>query len=182
MTAAEAAPALPLHSALELATGLLLGRGRACAISASGTPWHRPSAGVEEVIRHFLRREPSVVSFSGGRDSSAILAVAAHVARRDGLPLPIPATLRFSGVPEAGKRPRQELVIGHLGLPDWQRIVITDELDMLGPGGRATLETYSPHSPAQPTRPAPAADQPGRLATHRGRWRRSVRRTPGPAT
>src|SRR5687768_13796753 len=50
---------------------------------------------LEQAVLVGLMRPPCVVSFSGGRDSSAVLAIAAHVARREGLPLPIPVSLRF---------------------------------------------------------------------------------------
>ena len=45
-----------------------------------------PRRALEHVVREALLRPPCGVAFSGGRDSSAVLAVAAHVARRDGLP------------------------------------------------------------------------------------------------
>jgi Asparagine synthase len=50
---------------------------------------------LEAVVRRALRRPPCVVSFSGGRDSSAVLALAVAVARSDGLPDPVPATNVF---------------------------------------------------------------------------------------
>ena len=48
-----------------------------------------------------LRRPPCLVSFSGGLDSSALLAVATAVARREGLDDPVPATLVVPGSPES---------------------------------------------------------------------------------
>jgi asparagine synthase (glutamine-hydrolysing) len=79
------------------------------------------------------------VAFSGGRDSSTVLAVATHVARRDGLPEPLPITRVFPGVPAAEETEWQEAVVGHLGLREWQRVPIGDELDLLGPLATARL-------------------------------------------
>ncbi len=56
-----------------------------------------------------------------------------HVARRDGLPPPIPVTYRFPDAPATDETGWQEQVVGHLGVTDWQRIDLTGELDVLGP-------------------------------------------------
>jgi asparagine synthase (glutamine-hydrolysing) len=79
-------------------------------------------AAFEAALLPALRRAPCLVSFSGGRDSSAVLAVAAHVARREGLPLPIPATIHFPHAGGTQETEWQEQVIGHLGLEDWHRV------------------------------------------------------------
>ena len=84
-------------------------------------------------MREALRRPPCGVAFSGGRDSSAVLAVATHVARREGLPEPLPITRVFPGVPAAEETEWQETVVRHLGLDEWQRVRIDDELDLVGP-------------------------------------------------
>ena len=62
-----------------------------------------------------------------------MLAVATHVARRDGLPEPVPITRVFPQVSESDENEWQEAVVRHLGLADWQRVVIEDELDVIGP-------------------------------------------------
>jgi asparagine synthase (glutamine-hydrolysing) len=92
-----------------------------------------PRRVLEDVVREALLRPPCGVAFSGGRDSSVVLAVAAHVARREGLPEPVPVTRVFPGVVEAEESSWQELVVRHLGLADWHRIVIFDDLDFVGP-------------------------------------------------
>jgi asparagine synthase (glutamine-hydrolysing) len=79
------------------------------------------------------------VAFSGGRDSSAVLAIATHVARRDGLSLPIPLTRVFPDAPAATEHEWQEKVVRHLALEDWQRITLTDELDAVGPRAHSHL-------------------------------------------
>lgn len=97
---------------------------------------------VEEVVGEALRRPPCVISFSGGRDSSAILAVAAHVARRDGLPLPVPVSLTFPECASSQETEWQEVVVRHLDLPDWERPTFSDELDILGPIAAQVLRRH----------------------------------------
>ncbi len=79
-----------------------------------------------------LQRPPCTVSFSGGRDSSAVLALAARVARAHGLQLPVPLTLRFPDAGTTHESEWQELVVAHLSLPEWERVEIRTELDFLG--------------------------------------------------
>jgi asparagine synthase (glutamine-hydrolysing) len=99
-------------------------------------PWPRsatdPVRALAAAVRPGLERQPCVIGFSGGRDSSLLLAVAVREARRAGLPLPIPVTLEFDSE-RSREREWQELVILHLGLEDWVRLPQTDELDLLGP-------------------------------------------------
>ncbi len=99
-------------------------------------------AALEEAIRPHLSSRPCLVSFSGGRDSSAVLAVATHVARRHGLPLPVPVTIRYRGAADADESAWQELVVNHLGLNDWVRIDVDDELDYLGPVATQVLRRH----------------------------------------
>jgi hypothetical protein len=132
----------PPLSRWELATGYALG-----GEGGPEPPAHRgghtdPRAALEAAMRAPLTRTPCVVSFSGGRDSSAVLAVATAAARREGLPDPVPVTLRFPGVASTDESRWQELVVAHLGLRDWERIELGDELDLLGPVARAALLTH----------------------------------------
>jgi asparagine synthase (glutamine-hydrolysing) len=126
---------------LELASGLTFGADdQAPRVQMRGAP--HPRAAIEELLRAALARPPCLVSFSGGRDSSSVLATATAVARRDGLPLPIPTTLRFPGAPGADESEWQELVVRHLRLPDWDRIEISTELDLIGPYSGAVLRRH----------------------------------------
>lgn len=90
---------------------------------------------MEDVLRAALSRPPCFVSFSGGLDSSALLAVAVRVARREGLPEPIPATLVFPTSAPSDEREWQHLVLDHLRIDRsrWERFEIGDELDAVGP-------------------------------------------------
>jgi asparagine synthase (glutamine-hydrolysing) len=126
---------------IELAFGFAIGDGAAGAPLPVHAP-RPPRAALEDVIRAHLRRPPCAVSFSGGRDSAAILALAADVARRDGLPLPIPITNRFPGVAEADETDWQERVVAHVGAPDWVRLDWDEELDAVGPFARQVLTRF----------------------------------------
>jgi asparagine synthase (glutamine-hydrolysing) len=133
-------------SPLEVAVGHPLGIEPDVA-PLGRTPRIDPRRALETVLAEALRRPPCVFSFSGGRDSSSLLALAAHVARRDGLALPIPVTLRFAGSADADESDWQELVLRHLGLPDWQRLDFTDELDLVGPVSTELLARHGLMSP-----------------------------------
>ena len=128
---------LYVMSPLEIAWGYVPGHiGSQPATSSAPA---NPRVALERAVRRALERTPCGVAFSGGRDSSAVLAVATHVARRDGLPEPIPVTKIFPGVPEAGESEWQETVVRHLRLNDWERIFIDDELDLVGPLAQENL-------------------------------------------
>jgi asparagine synthase (glutamine-hydrolysing) len=111
-------------------------------------PGLEPLQALEDAVLPCLERSPCVVSFSGGRDSSAVLAAATRAARREGLPLPIPVTLRYPGAPEADESKWQELVVRHLGLDDWERLdQVRGERDLLGPLARRVLRRHGVLAP-----------------------------------
>jgi Asparagine synthase len=127
---------------LEIAGGIPVGEQRD-AVPLPDVPQDlTPRAALEEAIVAALERPPCLVSFSGGRDSSAVLALAAHLARREGLPLPIPGTYRFPAAPAAGESSWQELVVGRLDLPEWIRMDMGEEFDVIGPEASAVLERH----------------------------------------
>jgi asparagine synthase (glutamine-hydrolysing) len=137
VTAAQPAELTPL----EIATGVVLGVDAPLA-AAPSRPQPTPLEAIEQVIRPALERPPCLVSFSGGRDSSAVLAVATALARRDALPLPIPATNRFPDAPGSDEAEWQEQVVAHLGLDDWLRLEHEDELDCVGPVAQRVLRRH----------------------------------------
>jgi hypothetical protein len=128
-------------SALELASGLVFGAERR-ARPAAPESVADPLVALERVLLPALERGPCLVSFSGGRDSSAVLAAAAAAARREGLPLPVPATNVFPDVKRSAETEWQEIVVDHLRLDDWVRIELRDELDCVGPIAKAILERH----------------------------------------
>jgi hypothetical protein len=138
--AAVTGQAVPLRP-LDIAMGVPLGRERGVAALPTGNP-ETPAAALETVLRAALARPPCLVSFSGGRDSSALLAVAVDVARRSGLELPVPATLHFPGDAAADEDAWQALVLHHLGLSEWVRIEIDGQLDAVGPVATAALARH----------------------------------------
>lgn len=99
-----------------------------------------PVAALGSAIERTLDSGPPAVAFSGGRDSSLLLAVAALVCRRAGMEPPLPVTLCMpSAVAEADERKWQELMLEHLQIPHWHRIPIGGELDLVGPYARRHL-------------------------------------------
>lgn len=130
----------PPLSTLELATGMVLG-------VRDGDPLPAPEGftaaqALERAMLPALRRAPCLVSFSGGRDSAAVLATATAVARREGLVDPIPATNVFPHAPGADETDWQERVVRHLGLREWLRIEHGDELDLIGPYAQRVLRRH----------------------------------------
>ena len=119
-------------SPLEIASGVVFGIEPGSSLPEQD-PVLGAAAALERAVLPALRRSPCLVSFSGGRDSSGLLALAVHVARREGLADPVPATARFPQVATADEAEWQERVVGHLGLHDWLRPEFDDELDLVGP-------------------------------------------------
>jgi hypothetical protein len=129
-------------SDLEMACGLVMGGDERPAPLPSVRAGYTPVEALESAILPALRRPPCLVSFSGGRDSSAVLAVATLLARREGLAEPIPATNRFADAPASDEAQWQERVVVHLGLADWVRLELTDELDAVGPYARRAMRRH----------------------------------------
>jgi asparagine synthase (glutamine-hydrolysing) len=115
--------------------GELVGANSASLVSPGGQARlvATPLEAIEEAVLPGLMRPPCLVLFSGGRDSSLILAAAIRVARREGLPAPVAFTQRFAGVEESREDEWQEEVVRHLGVEDWERLDLSDELDLVGP-------------------------------------------------
>jgi hypothetical protein len=123
--------AFPRPTDLEILASMLLGRDD----EAPALPAAAPETALEalhRVVRGALLRAPCVVSFSGGRDSSAILALAHHVARVEGLEPPVPVMLRYPEARDTDETEWQQLVIQHLGSLEPVVIEVGQELDLLG--------------------------------------------------
>lgn len=135
---------LPQHlrpEPLEIACGLAVTRSPA-ADPLTVDRRRSPRQAFDDAVRRALLRPPCLVSFSGGRDSSAVLAAATALARAEGHPLPIPTTYRFAGAPGSDEAEWQEQVVGDLGLADWERLAISDELDSVGPVAQRVLRRH----------------------------------------
>lgn len=138
---------------------------------------HRPSrarpgtarAVLETLLLESMATGRLSLSFSGGRDSSLLLAVATDVARRHGHPDPLPITLRHPS-PESDESEFQSAVITHLGLVDWERIDVANSLDALGNVATAALLRNGLLAPANIYLHAKMLEvaPPGVLVTGRG--------------
>lgn len=134
-------------SPLEIAVGSMLGE------QASGPPLrlagHRgsPREALENALRPALERAPCAITFSGGRDSSVLLAVAVVLARREGLQPPVAVSARFASAPGTGESEWQELVVRHLGVERWERLELDDELDLVGPVSGPLLRRHGVLNP-----------------------------------
>ena len=142
---------------LERATGLVIAPHKDAPKLPPAPRAVTPRDALADEIRSALRRPPCVVLFSGGRDSSGLLATAAHIARTEGLTAPIALTFRFpSEMPRADESDWQEIVIRHAQIEDWIRIEVTDELDCLGQIGRDVLRRHKLIYPIAPHNLVPA--------------------------
>jgi asparagine synthase (glutamine-hydrolysing) len=165
------APAEPHRlTPLEVASGYLFGSEQQSGQIDDGRRQRTPLAALETVVREALGRPPCLVAFSGGRDSSAVLAVALGLARREGFPPPIPITVRFPEAAETDESSWQERVVNALRLDDWSRIDVTDELDCVGPVATRALQRHGLLWPpnAHFVVPLLEAASPGSLLTGNG--------------
>jgi hypothetical protein len=128
-------------SPLELASGLVFGTAPRPAPTPAPVT-EDPLTALEQALVPVLERGPCFVSFSGGRDSSAVLAAATAAARSEGLPPPVPVTNVFPNAPHSSEADWQELVVSHLGLGEWVRLELRDELDCVGPLAKGILERH----------------------------------------
>jgi asparagine synthase (glutamine-hydrolysing) len=139
---------LPPLEPLEIASGSVFGRrrspGRGVRIESVGA---RPRETLDRLLLPALERPPCWIAFSGGRDSSAILAAATRIAREHGLEDPVPLTLRFALHPRTSESDWQEIVIRHLGLASWEIAPITWELEVLGPIATPALRRHGLYWP-----------------------------------
>lgn len=101
-----------------------------------------PRRALESLLLSHLHRSPCLVAFSGGRDSSVLLAAATALARREGLPAPVPITLSYPDAADADESAWQQQVLDHLGII--HRIVLTvhEEHDPLGPVATPILKRH----------------------------------------
>jgi hypothetical protein len=157
----EAPRAPPLLAPLtprEIASGVATG-----STGARPDPeWSKaidPVAALERSVEVALRRPPCLVSFSGGHDSSLVLAAATRVAQRERLDPPIPVTWRIRGAPRAEESAWQDEVVGALGLADWIRLTADDDLDLVGPVAADVLSRHGLLYPANAHLHAPLLAQ-----------------------
>ncbi|HEV2369924.1 MAG TPA: hypothetical protein VGR90_08600, partial [Acidimicrobiales bacterium] len=117
---------------MEVAWGEVTGFDAVAPAMPSGNEC--PLSALESAILPALLRRPCVVAFSGGRDSSAVLAAAVNLARRLGLDEPVALSRSYPRAPAADETTWQEMLVRHLGLAEWVTVE-SDDLDLLGPVG-----------------------------------------------
>lgn len=110
------APSYVRLSQRELVHGSPLTSGLSATGGGSMASFQDPRAALERATSSAFAREKVFVSFSGGRDSSAVLALAVDFARRNGRPDPVPVILRYPGHADADETDWQTMVLRHLGL------------------------------------------------------------------
>lgn len=140
--------AVPRLEPLEMHSGLPYGLRREHVDGEPPSIPGSPRTVLGRVLAEALARPPCYVAFSGGRDSSAILAAAVHTARTEGLPEPIALTAIYAEHEETREDEWQRLVIDHLKVNEWHRYDGGNDFDALGPVGRQALERHGPFWPA----------------------------------
>jgi Asparagine synthase len=124
---------------LEVAAGWVYGSVPATP-ARPPQPTGTPREALDDAIRPALVHGPCYVTFSGGRDSSAVLAAATALARREGHALPVPVTRVYPDLPGTDESEWQRAVLDHLGLTDWLRLELRrGESDLVGPAARDAL-------------------------------------------
>lgn len=124
---------------LELITGWTAGVDDRAPDIAKIEPYADPVAALERALLPAVLATPCYVAFSGGRDSSVLLALATRVARREGLADPIPLTMRFRNVPEGEESAWQLDVVRHLRLDDWKVVQQDSDIDLIGEQWRSSV-------------------------------------------
>lgn len=138
---------LPQLDPLEIHSGIVLGARRSRLPPVPPDIPRPPRRVLDELLIGALARSPCYVLFSGGRDSSVMLAAATETARKHGLPEPIPLTARFGAHPRTWETDWQERTIRHLGLTEWTQFEVRDELDALGELATGALLRHGPFWP-----------------------------------
>jgi asparagine synthase (glutamine-hydrolysing) len=121
---------------LEVASGIVLGQVPGPRVTVDRAPIRV----LRDRARSLLTTPPCVVAFSGGRDSSALLAVMVDVARREGLDEPVAVTARWDDDPLSDESAWQEQVIATVGVRDWEILHPGTDLDLLGGEATTALE------------------------------------------
>lgn len=124
-------------SELEVSSGRVVGQGDAPLFTPD--PTTDPVTALRDQARSLLAEPPCVIAFSGGRDSSALLAEFVDVARREGLPEPIAATARWDD-DASDETAWQEEVVRTVGVEHWEIVRPGNDLDLLGPQAADALE------------------------------------------
>ena len=105
----------------------------------SEAPLPAPRVVLESIVNDRCAGRRHYVMFSGGRDSSAVLALCVMLARRRGDPDPIPVILRHPGLREADETDWQEIVLDHLSVANPVVINVSARQRLLGESALRTI-------------------------------------------
>lgn len=111
-------------------------------IVPGSSPLGSPIEALRTIVRPYVLAGPCYVLFSGGRDSSAVLAVAMSVAREAGVSPPIPITGVHPDVPESDEADWQDYVLRHLNITERHVIALRGEQSLLAPATQQSLARH----------------------------------------
>lgn len=101
-----------------------------------------PRTVLERVVASAFSDRPVYVLFSGGRDSSAVLALAIREARRLGADDPVPVIIRHRNAPRSEEREWQELVLDHLAVSSPRVVNFHGEQSLLSEAATESLRQH----------------------------------------
>lgn len=119
-----------------------LPQGQPPALRRRGGQGGGPRAVLEALVRPAVARGNCVVLFSGGRDSSALLALATHVARTIGADDPIPVSVRHPKAPLSDESGWQRVVLAHLSLREHRVLEFNGDQSYLGAAATSGLTRH----------------------------------------
>lgn len=133
-------PRLERLDGLEAAVGVPLGLRRR-ALTPEGLQNGSARTAIEALFDQAIAAANgrAAVMFSGGRDSSVVLALATASCRRLGAPDPVAVTAVYPGDEAADEDSWQRLVMRHLDLQAHRRIVVTDQRRALSERARSSM-------------------------------------------
>jgi Asparagine synthase len=117
---------------LDVASGVVVGQEDGARRATLSLPGPEPRTRLAELACTLLSESPCVLAFSGGRDSSALLAFLVGTARSEGLPEPVAVTARWDDDVASDERVWQEQVVAAIGAEHWEILRPGDDLDLLG--------------------------------------------------
>lgn len=143
---ADQSPSGP--STLELHSGIVSGRDATPACRIQRDAVTDPRAALISVIAEKMQDGPCVVQFSGGRDSSLILALAVQAARERSSEMPVAVSVRYPDVVSSHESAWQDLVVRHLGVRHEVVEVARGDDEVCGPLGVSQLVRHGPLLPS----------------------------------
>jgi Asparagine synthase len=135
----------PGMSTLEIAVGIPVGLDPPVPLLDVAVP---PLEALEDAVADAVRRTPCCIAFSGGRDSSLVLAAAVRAAARHGCEQPVAVTVRFGRGLASDEGRWQSLVLDHLRVDNRVVIDVADDLDLVGPVASSELRRRGAFFPA----------------------------------